>query len=191
MTLGSHQQSIGKSQAHFTPREQILDRLGKFELDPCAGDPRPWDCARVNYTEADDGLSKPWFGRVWCNPPFDRRVVGLWVERMAEHDHGILLLHVRPETATFRPVWRRASGILFLDRRLIFCKADGSPQTISNPKAKHFGKAANSGAPVALISFGEEDLVCLRRCGIPGALVTDWQILEAPRPALEGLLAAE
>ncbi len=58
MTLGSHQQSVGKSQTHFTPR-QILDALDEFDLDPCAGDPRPWDCARVNYTEADDGLGAP------------------------------------------------------------------------------------------------------------------------------------
>jgi hypothetical protein len=41
MTLGSHQTSIGKSQAHFTPR-WIIDTLGLFDLDPCAGDPRSW-----------------------------------------------------------------------------------------------------------------------------------------------------
>jgi hypothetical protein len=41
MTLGSHQQSIGKSQVHLTPR-WIIDALGPFDLDPCAATVRPW-----------------------------------------------------------------------------------------------------------------------------------------------------
>jgi DNA N-6-adenine-methyltransferase (Dam) len=105
LTIGSHQQTIGRSQAHFTPRS-ILDPLGEFDLDPCAGAQRPWDCARRNFTEAEDGLSKPWHGRIWLNPPFNRYGVDKWMRRMAEHNQGIALLHVRPETAWFRPVWQ-------------------------------------------------------------------------------------
>ena len=74
MTLGSHQTSIGKTQVHITPR-WIIEVLGPFDLDPAAADPRPWDCAAVNYTERDDGLQQPWFGRLFFNPPFDRSVV--------------------------------------------------------------------------------------------------------------------
>ena len=48
MTLGSHQQAVGKSQSHFTPH-WILDRLGEFDLDPCAGNPRPWDIASSQF----------------------------------------------------------------------------------------------------------------------------------------------
>jgi hypothetical protein len=57
MALGSHQTTVGKSQVHLTPK-WIIDALGVFDLDPCAASPRPWDCARVNFVEADDGLSK-------------------------------------------------------------------------------------------------------------------------------------
>ncbi len=170
MTLGSHQQSVGKSQAHFTPR-WILDALGEFDLDPCAGDPRPWSCARVNFTEADDGLARAWRGRVFLNPPYDRYQVTRWIQKLADHGCGIALLHARCETAWFQPCWRHASGILFLSRRIHFCRPDGS---------RH---PANSGAPPVLVAFGEEDLVCLRTCGIAGSLVTDWQIIEAPRLA--------
>jgi hypothetical protein len=63
LTLGSHQRSVGKSQVHITPR-WLLDRLGPFDLDPGAADPRPWDCARVNITERENGLAHPWRGRV-------------------------------------------------------------------------------------------------------------------------------
>lgn len=174
MSIGSHQRTIGRSQVHITPRH-IVDALGLFDLDPCAADPRPWDCASANYTESMDGLALPWRGRVWLNPPFDRRTVGAWVERMAAHRNGIALLHARTETAWFLPIWRDACALLFLADRLVFCKQDGTPQTISNPASKYFGKAANSGAPVVLAAFSASDVRSLSSSGISGALVTRWE----------------
>jgi hypothetical protein len=58
MSLGSHQRTVGLSQNHITPR-WIIDRLGgPFDLDPAAADPRPWPCARTNWTT--HGLERPW-----------------------------------------------------------------------------------------------------------------------------------
>ena len=51
MTHGSHQKTIGTSQVHLTPR-WIIDAWGPLDLDPCAADPRPCDCAKVNLCEA-------------------------------------------------------------------------------------------------------------------------------------------
>lgn len=164
MTLGSHQSTVGKSQAHITPR-WLIDRLGPFDLDPCAADPRPWDCASVNYTA--DGLDLPWAGRVWLNPPFDRYVVGRWIERMAEHRNGIALLHARTETEWFLPCWERAHSILFFAHRIKFCRPDGTEQ------------GANSGAPPVLVSFSPRDARRLADAGIPGAHVRGWQLLAA------------
>jgi DNA N-6-adenine-methyltransferase (Dam) len=161
VTIGSHQACVGKSQTHITPR-WILDALGEFDLDPCAANPRPWSCATHNYTEAQDGLSRRWFGRTFLNPPFDRYEVGRWIERMAEHGHGTALLHARTETDWFEPIWRSASGILFLADRIHFHKPNGDRQS------------ANSGAPPILVSFGGKDLVRLRESGIAGVLVTEW-----------------
>lgn len=159
MTIGSHQRAIGKSQVHLTPRP-IIEALGRFDLDPCAATERPWDCAAENYVEADDGLSRPWFGRVWCNPPFDSRVVGRWVERLSEHGCGTLLVHARTETHWFRPVWARATAILFLYNRINFCRPSGEPEP------------ANSGAPVVLAAFGRLDADRLAQSGLAGALVS-------------------
>lgn len=165
MSLGSHQRTIGTSQVHITPRF-ILDALGPFDLDPCAADPRPWDCARVNFTEAVDGLSLEWgTRRVFLNPPFHRYRVGVWISRLAEHGKGIALLHARTETAWFRPVWDRASAILFLAARITFHKPDGSLQTTKK------GEVANSGAPPVLVAFGAADATILASCGLEGALV--------------------
>jgi hypothetical protein len=162
VTLGSHQAVVGKSQIHLTPK-WIIDALGPFDLDPCAADPRPWDCARVNYTEVQDGLSLPWFGCVWLNPPFDRYRVGEWIERLAEHGDGIALLHARTETDWFRPIWRSATIICFMFQRLKFCRPDGTEQP------------ANSGAPPVLIAFGDRAADRIAASGIAGALVREWQ----------------
>lgn len=163
MTLGSHQTTIGKSQVWLTPK-WILDALGPFDLDPCAADPRPWDCATRNFTECDDGLVQSWTGRVWLNPPFNRYQVGRWVQRIADHPHGgTLLLHARTEAVWFRPVWERADRILFLAKRLKFCDAAGI-------EAK-----ANSGAPAVLAAFGGYDAARLESSGLPGVLVSAWK----------------
>src|SRR5262249_48497048 len=75
MTLGSHQRAIGLSQAHVTPK-WIIEATGPYDLDPCAADPRPWPCARTNWTT--DGLNRPWPREcfIYLNPPFDRYEVG-------------------------------------------------------------------------------------------------------------------
>src|SRR5258708_276631 len=96
MALVSDQKTIGISQVHLSPR-WIIDALGPFDLDPCAADPRPWDCAEINLTQADAGLRGSWTGRVWLNPPFDRYQVGKWIRRLAEHGHGTC-----PPTRTHR-----------------------------------------------------------------------------------------
>ena len=163
MTLGSHQTTVGKSQVHITPK-WIIDRLGPFELDPCAADPRPWNCAATNITEAQDGLSVPWHGLVYLNPPYDRYQVAEWIQRLAAHGNGITLLHARTEAAWFEPIWQSADAILFMADRIKFRRPDGSEQP------------ANSGAPPVLAAFGAEAVARIERSKITGAMVTGWDI---------------
>ena len=147
MTLGSHQKTIGKTQNWITPKF-IIDALGVFDLDPCAAYPRPWSCAKKNYTKG--GLEKPWSGRVWLNPPFHRYQVARWIEKLANHGCGIALIHARTETEWFEPIWRKAHSILFLSDRLYFHDPDGK-------RAE-----ANSGAPACLVAFSAGDTTSLQ-----------------------------
>jgi hypothetical protein len=159
VTLGSHQSARRISVAHITPYS-IIDALGPFDLDPCAAVKRPWTCAWINWTE--HGLDRKWLRHfVFLNPPYDD--CERWIDRLAQHGHGIALLHARTETRWFRPIWEHASGILFLANRLKFFRPDGTEHR------------ANSGAPPVLAGFGDEALARLQRCGIRGALVTGWQ----------------
>lgn len=164
MTLGSHQQTIGKSQVHITPR-WIIDALGPFDLDPCAADPRPWGCASDNYALPQNGLILAWYGFVFLNPPFDRYAVADWIDKLAHHRAGgIALLHAHTETEWFRPCWEHASAILFMAHRISFYLPDGTEQP------------ANSGAPPVLVAFGAEAKRRLAACNISGALVTGWTL---------------
>lgn len=63
-----------------TPQE-FFDKLNRefdFTLDACA---TPENAKCINfYSPEQDGLSMPWNGRVWCNPPYGRQV-GQWVKK--------------------------------------------------------------------------------------------------------------
>lgn len=159
--MKQHQNTIGETDVWLTPR-WILSPLGNFDLDPCAPEIQPWRTATWKYTEADDGLSKPWQGRVWLNPPFNRYERPKWMRKMAEHGHGTMLIPAACETEPFkRYVWGSASAVLFLNRRPHFCLPDGT-------EAK-----ANSGCTICLVAYGREDADILAASGL-GVTVTDW-----------------
>lgn len=144
----------------LTPPE-IVEALGPFDLDPCAApSPRPWPTAAMHFVETDDGLQMPWHGRVWCNPPFGKHTAA-WLERMALHGNGIALTFARTETEMFqRWVWPYAALVMFLAKRPHFHLPDGS-------RAK-----GNSGGPICLIAYGDDNAYALDRSGLPGATVT-------------------
>jgi hypothetical protein len=129
----------------------IIKALGQFDLDPCAPITRPWPTAENHLTILDDGLSRPWNGRVYCNPPYGR-ATGRWLARCAEHGNATAdwIEHVR----------RKAHSILFLFGRLYFHHVDGTRAT------------SNSGAPSALISYDEQNTLALERSNLPGYIVT-------------------
>lgn len=148
MGLSSHQSSRMKNDEWLTPPE-ILGALGEFDLDPCAPITRPWDTAKQHYTKDDDGLSKSWFGRVWCNPPFGREGIK-WLKKLRDHGNGIALIPARTETEMFYEcVWGHANGILFIKGRPHFHYVDGMRAPF------------NSGAPICLVAYGLENAASL------------------------------
>lgn len=84
--------SVAGTDVWLTPPE-LLAKLGTFDLDPCAPIDRPWDSALNHYTIENDGLKQEWSGRVWLNPPYGRGM-DLWLNKLAEHAGGVLLLYL-------------------------------------------------------------------------------------------------
>ena len=144
----------------ITPR-WLVDRLGPFDLDPCASESQPWPCAARSFTQADEGLLQPWEGLVWCNPPYGRSTEA-WLNRMALHGNGIALIFARTETRMFfKFIWPIARCLLFLRGRITFSYPDGS-----GSKPGH-----NSGGPSVLIAFGQAAGIRLASNADLGALV--------------------
>ena len=158
--MGGHQSPRMGKDEWLTP-PSILRALGAFDLDPCAPIVRPWETAARYYTVEDNGLLKPWDGRVWLNPPYGPPpIVAPWVRRMPEHGKGTALIFARTETDLFfEMVWKRATALLFLRGRLYFHHVDGRVAD------------ANAGAPSVLIAYGADDAVILEGCGIDGQFV--------------------
>jgi hypothetical protein len=164
--IGRHQSQRAITDSWLTPL-WLIDRLGPFDLDPCAAPtPRPWSTASVHWTKHDGSLNREWSGRVWLNPPYGPpRVVGPWLRRMSEHNRGTALIFARTETALFfETVWERAAALLFFRGRITFHRADGGL-----PRADQGGGAA--GAPSVLVAYGAGDADRLARADIAGKFI--------------------
>lgn len=155
--LSAHHSARSETVDWLTPPEWI-ERLGPFDLDPCCPPNMPWRTATTMWTRDDDGLTRNWFGRVWCNPPYGPpKIIEPWMRRAADNASGISLIFARTETRCwFKYIWPRAVAALFVEGRPHFHTVDGA-------RAK-----GNSGAPVALIAYSEHDLEKLLTSGIKG-----------------------
>jgi hypothetical protein len=106
----------------YTPR-WVFDAMGlHFDLDAAAPVGGPWHvpCDRY-YTAAEDGLTSPWDGVVWCNPPYSN--FRPWAAKWAAHDRGALMGHYTPGTAWTPLVLSNADAVAFLT--VEFIRPDG------------------------------------------------------------------
>ena len=108
-TMAVHYSSA--SHEWYTPPE-ILERvmltMGEITLDPCSNSgEQPNVAAQYHLTAKDDGLSHPWFGRVFMNPPYGREIGG-WTDYLCEQfecgnvPEAVALVPARTDTEWFR-----------------------------------------------------------------------------------------
>lgn len=102
-----------------------LDAEFHFDLDVCAL-PENAKCKNY-YTPKTDGLSQPWDGVCWCNPPYGRDV-WKWVAAGYAASTGgatvVMLLPARTDTRWFHDWIYGKAEIRFIRGRLKFggCK---------------------------------------------------------------------
>lgn len=137
----------------------IINALGKFDLDPCCPNNLKWKTADKHYSleNGEDGLEKEWSGRVWLNPPYSNW--GQWLQKLSIHNNGIALIFCRTDTKAWNNfVWPFASGLFFIKGRIKFLKSDG------------IGLGAST-APSVLISYGNNNNNILSQCCLDGKFI--------------------
>lgn len=104
--------------------QKLFDKLDaefSFTLDVCAGSAN----AKVAtyYSKEEDGLKQPWFGTVWCNPPYGR-TIDLW---MSKAYHAALvgttvvcLIPARTNAPWWHDYVMRADEIRFIRKKVSF-----------------------------------------------------------------------
>jgi hypothetical protein len=124
----------------YTPPQYVeLARqvMGSIDLDPASNElAQTWIQATTFYTAADDGLLKPWYGRVWLNPPYAD--VTQWINKaIAEYDDGNIteaVLLVKPADGA---AWYQRLNKKFprcgVNHRIKFMDKDG----IAQPRPAH------------------------------------------------------
>lgn len=119
----------------YTPQyiiEAARQTMGDIDLDPasCSLANRTVQ-ARHYFTITDDGLSRPWFGRVWMNHPYSKKGNIQWVAKLV-HEYQIgniseacCITFTSTSERWFRPLYH---GIQCnLKKRVRFNAPDGSP----------------------------------------------------------------
>ena len=136
----------------YTP-PAIFDRLGlTFDLDVCAPPGGvPWIPAERSYDWHADGLTAPWYGRVWCNPPYGspRR----WLDRFTQHADGLALVPADLANRGIYPAADAGDALCFLRDRVVFVRPGSD-----NVTSARF--------PSLLIAHGLASVEALRRSGL-------------------------
>ena len=114
----------------YTPQD-LIERarkvLGAIDLDPASCDQAQKTVkARRYFTVSQDGLTQEWSGRVYMNPPFSRKKIGNFVDKLCDHyksgdvTEAILLTNSYTDTRWFDLAMEHASAICFPRTRVKF-----------------------------------------------------------------------
>lgn len=128
--------SKGTGVEWYTPPQYIelaREVMGEIDLDPASNKQAQKTIqAKQFYTKADNGLDKPWRGRVWLNPPYMQPDISNFMDKMVEEvrlentSQAIMLTHNYTDTTWFHTGVSVATAICFTRGRISFMNADRS-----------------------------------------------------------------
>lgn len=123
----THVSTSGENEWYTPPQyiEAARRVMGGIDLDPASSDKaQELVQATVYYTKQDDGLERPWSGRVWMNPPYSKRLIWPFCERLCEFvasgdvTEAIVLVNNATETAAFQRMAELAQAMCFHAKRI-------------------------------------------------------------------------
>lgn len=171
--MGAYERA-GESDEWYTP-QYVFDALGcVFDLDVAAPRNRAYVSTPTGHFLTENGLSRPWHGFVWMNPPFGHQACKRsWLSRFFEHGNGVALTPDRTSAPWFREAWPLADLVMFTPK-IKFVRPDGS-----------VGESPGTGT--ALWASGAQGVAALRRAaerelGILATPATPWGQPRTARP---------
>jgi DNA N-6-adenine-methyltransferase (Dam) len=119
----------------FTPAvwvERARQVLGEIDVDPASHViAQETVRAKTFYTVADNGLEQPWSGRIWLNPPYERRLLPSFVGKLlsayasGEVTEALMLVHAYTDVGWFHDAARAAASVCFPRGRIQFVAPSG------------------------------------------------------------------
>jgi phage N-6-adenine-methyltransferase len=112
--------------------ELARDVMGSIDLDPATSAfAQETVLAETYFTKEDDGLSRPWSGRVWMNPPYEKGLIDQFIDKLALHfeagnvEQFVVLVNNATDTRWFARLLEVASAVVFPTGRVRFLRPDG------------------------------------------------------------------
>jgi hypothetical protein len=106
--------------------------MGAIDLDPASCEVANATVqASMFFTKDDDGLTKPWRGRLWMNPPYEKGLIDKFATKMADSVRAgdvveaCVLVNNATETQWFDAMASVASALCFPKGRVRFLSPSG------------------------------------------------------------------
>lgn len=134
----------------YTPPEFIEAArrvMGSIDTDPASSEIANRTVgAATFYTVEDDGLTQPWQGNVWMNPPYAQPLIEEFATALvtrwkdSEISQACVLVNNATDTQWFQRMAKRASFICFIAKRVRFLDPQGLPGApLQGQAALYFG----------------------------------------------------
>lgn len=119
----------------YTPPQYIEAArrvMGEIDLDPASSVRANETIRAAKYFDIDDnGITQPWSGRVWMNPPYASDLIGAFCGKLLLHVQAgdvieaIVLVNNATETEWFNALVECASAVVFHKARIRYINPNG------------------------------------------------------------------